>query len=113
MGYKQYIKSEEWSNKRRYALYKADYRCQKCGRRATSLEVHHKHYDTLYRERLEDVQVLCVSCHHSADSDREHWTALETWAHKVYGECWYDHDETRIQEEFDEWLEWKEREDDY
>lgn len=111
MGYDKYLQSQEWHNKRKYAIYKAGHRCQKCGRSPKILQVHHKHYDTLYRERLEDIEVLCVPCHRMADGDREYCSAFETWAYKVYGEYWYDYDEERLREEFDDWL--KEKENDY
>ncbi len=40
----------------------AKHRCERCGA-ATGLQLHHRHYETLGRERLEDVEVLCDSCH--------------------------------------------------
>jgi len=111
IGYSKYLASEEWRNKRAFALYKADYTCHRCGRRNNPLEVHHKHYNTLYRERLGDVEVLCVSCHPGADEDRRYFSAYETWAYKIYGDnC--DLDSEWLQKQFNEWYEERRHYDD-
>jgi len=113
MGYKKYIKSKDWANKSRFAKYKRDYKCQQCGRKGL-LHTHHLNYDSLYHERLDDVKVLCEKCHPSADLIREYNSSLDTWASKNYGEDYYLYiDEARLEDEFDEWIEWKESEDDY
>jgi hypothetical protein len=41
----------------------ARYRCQRCQARQ-DLQVHHKTYERLGRERDDDLEVLCDSCHH-------------------------------------------------
>lgn len=115
VGYSAYIKSYAWKKKRQVAIEKYENKCQRCGRMDLPLEVHHKHYRTLYYERFEDVEVLCTYCHNIADKKREHDNeeraydnAFITWASKKYGEeCWLYMDEIRLMEEFDEWLEWK------
>ena len=116
IGYDRYINSEMWKNKARYAKYKKGPDCERCGKKNCVLEVHHKHYNTLYHERLEDVEVLCDVCHPKADQEREKETAFHTWADKVYGDRWYSFSQytlDAIQEEFDEWYEdIKEREED-
>ena len=37
-------------------------RCELCGS-TLSLQVHHKTYENLFHENLDDLQVLCVKCH--------------------------------------------------
>lgn len=67
--YHSYIKSFDWEIKAELAKRHAGYRCQGCGHvkdrydRTDKLHLHHKHYRTLYRERRQDVEVLCESCH--------------------------------------------------
>ena len=112
MGYRKYLKSEEWQSKRLFAIKAAKYKCQRCGR-IKKLEVHHKDYESLYHERLKDVEVLCTNCHPIADSEREYETAYETYAYKKYGDDWYKFDDEWLQDEFDEWYENKLEEDDY
>ena len=85
MGYKKYLKSVEWKTKRSFAIKMAKYKCQRCGS-TKKLEVHHKNYECLYYERLNDVEVLCTNCHLIADSEREYETAYETYAYKKYGD---------------------------
>lgn len=60
--YRSYLKSDEWKSVRRRKLFDADFKCERCGR-LTGLEVHHKTYDRLGAERMEDLAVLCRVCH--------------------------------------------------
>lgn len=61
--------SPAWHSLKTQAKRAAGFQCQfvseaglRCPR-TDHLHVHHKHYDTLGQERLEDVQVLCYSHH--------------------------------------------------
>jgi ssDNA-binding Zn-finger/Zn-ribbon topoisomerase 1 len=118
VGYSAYIQSNDWRKKRKYVLGKLGHECQRCGAKDKSLQVHHKHYKTLYHEKLDDVQVLCEECHLAADYQRRQSNVSEanenafvTWATKKYGEeSLYEMDEMRLYDEFEDWLEWKERE---
>lgn len=69
IDYLQYLDSQEWWTIRRAAMRRAQFRCEqeKPGdpRHEGPLDVHHRHYHTLGCERLEDVEVLCRSCHRS------------------------------------------------
>lgn len=63
--YSQYRNSKHWR------LFKEQYKaskyykgcCSRCKTRRPSLQIHHRHYDTLGREQLWDVEVLCAKCH--------------------------------------------------
>jgi 5-methylcytosine-specific restriction endonuclease McrA len=71
--YRAYIgppRSPAWEAKRRKKLEQQGYRCERCKRHKTQLrrglewlEVHHRTYVRLGRERLSDLQVLCNTCH--------------------------------------------------
>lgn len=67
-NYLDYLESPEWFAVRRAAMRRAQFRCerQKPGelRHEGPLDVHHKHYDSLGHETLDDVEVLCRRCHH-------------------------------------------------
>ncbi len=116
VGYSTYIKSNDWRKKRKYAIHVAEHQCVKCKIKNVPFEVHHLHYKTLYHERLEDVEVLCVPCHDRAHKEKERLkversynNAFETWVVKRYGEDAFDYmDEELLWEEFDDWIEWKE-----
>jgi len=56
--YLEYLKTDSWKDKRREALRRAGYCCTVCGSKE-GLNVHHKHYKTLFHERLCDLDVLC------------------------------------------------------
>ncbi len=60
-SYDAYLASKHWKHTRQRAL--RHYReCEICGE-TTGLHVHHKHYKSLGKEVMEDLQVLCVGCH--------------------------------------------------
>ncbi len=72
--YREYITSAAWRAKRRLKLKSTRGKCERCGQRAT--QVHHKHYDTLGRERLADLESLCRPCH-----EREHEGLIQAQQH--------------------------------
>ena len=61
--YKWYLKSEHWKTFRLYALEEHGKICKDCGATDTSLHVHHLTYANIWEEALEDVVILCHSCH--------------------------------------------------
>jgi 5-methylcytosine-specific restriction endonuclease McrA len=61
--YRQYLQSSpQWDDLRRTALYRAGYRCERCGK-AAPLQVHHLNYRNIFNESQADLQALCFSCH--------------------------------------------------
>jgi 5-methylcytosine-specific restriction endonuclease McrA len=58
-----YLQHPHWIAKRREALDHYGERCQRCGRKGGFLQVHHKHYRTMFREAMKDLEVLCRGCH--------------------------------------------------
>lgn len=60
-GYEEYIRSEIWKRKSEAAraYFKS---CGICNTKV-DLVVHHKHYETLGREGLDDITVLCKRHH--------------------------------------------------
>ncbi len=60
-GYYHYINSIEWGKKRIKKLESTKYKCEICKGKAN--QVHHKHYKTLYNEKLDDLQSVCGNCH--------------------------------------------------
>ncbi len=67
MTYASYLKTGHWQRKRKAALKYFGYRCCECGAEDVVLHVHHTHYNDKFREKLEDLRVMCVTCH-----DKEH-----------------------------------------
>jgi 5-methylcytosine-specific restriction endonuclease McrA len=114
--YRDYLRSDRWRAIRDWAFALHGRKCQECGETG-GLEVHHLHYDTLGRERPEDLRVLCWRCHEGADRTRAdearqrseealYRARLDGWASKKYGEDWGESgDAEEIEEEFDDWLE--------
>ncbi len=63
--YDAYMASEAWQKKRKRALARAGYECACCGS-SDDLQVHHKTYVRLGKERDNDLLVLCKPCHRKA-----------------------------------------------
>ena len=60
--YREYLESDEWARRRAAALERAEHRCQLCNN-PELLQVHHRTYERVGRERPEDLIVLCGGCH--------------------------------------------------
>lgn len=60
--YYDYLKSQPWRDKRKLALQFYGNNCCLCGSRH-DLQVHHRHYRTIFHENMEDLILLCESCH--------------------------------------------------
>lgn len=66
--YKQYRDSKVWEDIKTQVKERDRYKCQSCGelndnKFVIPLHVHHKSYDRIYCEPIEDLQTLCSSCH--------------------------------------------------
>lgn len=63
--YLRYILSPRWHARSEAAKARAGHRCQVCNadRWFCALEVHHRTYERLGRERDDDLIVLCRHCH--------------------------------------------------
>jgi hypothetical protein len=65
VNYYEYIKSQAWREKAEEAKARAGNRCEVCNksRAEVQLDAHHRTYDRLGNEPLEDITVLCRDCH--------------------------------------------------
>ena len=62
MEYKTYLQSQHWREFAKHIRESRNYTCEGCGQRA--YQVHHLNYCRVpYREREEDVELLCGECH--------------------------------------------------
>jgi len=69
--YIEYLKSDEWKEKRKYLMEQCDWTCSKCGEKATQL--HHLNYNNIGDEELDvDVIPLCKDCHDEIHKKGEH-----------------------------------------
>lgn len=59
--YYAYLESEQWRILRHRKFIQQGARCERCGE--LGRDVHHKHYRTLGRENLSDLELLCRPCH--------------------------------------------------
>jgi len=71
LKYKNYIsKSDKWREKRELALDYYGNQCCDCGGKY-NLQVHHRHYQSLYKEKMTDLLVLCKDCHNKIHPTRK------------------------------------------
>lgn len=80
-SYRRRLLAEDWRKViRPRIIARARGRCERCGCRSEILEVHHRHYESLWNEALEDLVALCPPCHDLADEERRsnvEWLAAE------------------------------------
>ena len=69
MPYREYLRTGHWQAKRKKALKYFGHRCCGCGAEDVVLHVHHMHYEDLWREKLEDLRVVCRNCHDNAHKE--------------------------------------------
>lgn len=67
--YSDYLESKHWLARRKQKLQSSKYTCERCGSKRR-LEVHHKHYRTLWQEKNSDLEVLCRNCHALQHEDK-------------------------------------------
>ena len=95
VDYWVHLASIEWEALRREAMRRAGFRCerQRPGDppHPGPFELHHLHYDTVGFETLEDVELLCQSCHRTEHAPRNRQKRL----FEAYGQ----------QRLFDRWIE--------
>ena len=60
--YKQYLKSEYWQGIREQILKRDKYKCRACGYN-DKLHVHHRTYEFIGNEDLDELITLCKKCH--------------------------------------------------
>ena len=61
-NYNEYLNSNHWKNIRKIKIEESGCKCQLCGS-YKNLNVHHNNYDNLFMEDMNDLIVLCESCH--------------------------------------------------
>lgn len=62
VAYYQYLKSKSWTYKKMQLFEERGKFCEVC-KSEKNIQVHHKNYERLFQERLEDLAVLCSKCH--------------------------------------------------
>jgi hypothetical protein len=83
--YDQYLRSEEWQQKRSQRLKIDGYKCQRCGK-PYDLQIHHLTYDRVYDEDVyNDLITLCDKCHGEVEREKAEYKMLE----QMKSASWY------------------------
>jgi len=66
--YEIYLSSPTWAKKKNIKMLEQNCTCEICGyyindEPGIPMDVHHKTYERLFDEELDDLQVLCRNCH--------------------------------------------------
>lgn len=64
--YVKYLRTPHWRRMRTLAFYRYGKKCRRCGNYGTNrnpIQVHHRSYDHLGDERIEELEVICKNCH--------------------------------------------------
>ena len=67
--YDRYIQSSKWFHLKTQKLNQVNHACENCHIKHDELDCHHRHYQTVYNESLEDLQILCPICHYAVHSN--------------------------------------------
>lgn len=110
--YRDALRSLHFRQVCRAVFKRANGICERCHKRPAT-DPHHKHYNTLGRERPEDLLAVCRPCHdiltREMEDEREERyqnARVEGWATKKYGPDWTSyHDPIEVEQEFEVWLE--------
>jgi 5-methylcytosine-specific restriction endonuclease McrA len=115
--YRAYLQSDIWKEIRSQVLSRANGRCEKCKVILLDPDVHHLNYHRVGgNERMEDLMVLCFSCHREADKERDTETnerqkdayyeaRLDGFASRKYGDTWwFEHEKQDVEIEFIKFL---------
>lgn len=62
LGYQEYLTTDAWRRKSDFMKTRFGHRCQLCNRRG-NLNTHHRTYERVGAERVDDLTVLCRKCH--------------------------------------------------
>lgn len=70
--YYEYLRSPEWKRKRRLRIEMDNFTCQTCGIKFpdSRIQVHHKTYDRIFNEDMNDLETICKPCHQSEHVDK-------------------------------------------
>ena len=60
--YQIYLQSDHWKKLRQLKINHVGYKCQDCGNQK-DIQVHHLKYRKIYNVKLNDLLVLCRTCH--------------------------------------------------
>lgn len=64
--YKRYLRTQHWQKLRFEVLKRSGGECEQCGYRPTrrgQLQIHHKTYNHVGNESIDDLIALCPRCH--------------------------------------------------
>jgi 5-methylcytosine-specific restriction endonuclease McrA len=61
-AYHWYLGSAFWRERREFILQRANFTCEKCGKRR-AIEVHHLTYIRVFQELPSDLIAVCQPCH--------------------------------------------------
>jgi hypothetical protein len=74
LSYSEQLRHPNWQKKRLECLQRANWCCENCGDKQTTLNVHHKKYvkgRLAWEYELDELAVLCQPCHESEHQEKD------------------------------------------
>lgn len=65
-SYEEYLLSVHWRDKKAEYYSQEGKHCKVCGKKNTVIQLHHKHYNSLGKEKISDLVSLCRKHHNIA-----------------------------------------------
>tara|TARA_Y100000310_G_scaffold114953_1_gene113498 strand:- start:189 stop:584 length:396 start_codon:yes stop_codon:yes gene_type:complete len=97
--YREVIESDRWLKMREEYIYNdPDVRCERCRKKSSVYQMHHRHYSTLGKEDRRDLEILCIPCHRKADDERREQQVSDHWRNRVLGWSRSSHDDLSFME---------------
>lgn len=76
--YYDYLNSDQWRLMRDGLFYRRGKKCESCGS-TEDIQVHHLHYKNVFKEKAEDLEILCRSCHEKEHNINQPEYTLVDW----------------------------------
>lgn len=85
-GYKSYLKTKHWTQKRISIFRRDNHKCQECGKTMDlrDANVHHLTYDHVGNELNEDLILLCPDCHKKIHGIQKRTRTKKNWKEKSW-----------------------------
>lgn len=106
IGYKAYLHTLHWQNKRKHIYKIRNYTCEMCGckiKKGQSYNIHHKTYKRVGNEKDSDLMLLCPDCHTLLHAKQNRQKEIMEFVLRLFTFKKYDKSKTRNRRPTQKW----------